>query len=178
MPISSIPFFPHAFSVNYNGFNNLGNTQPSKRFIYSFKTSKKRKYLIYIEAFTFQVYVLKFFLKSHSSSVNRFTLLTNDNQGLRILSTCFTAIIHFKTEIDKDASFGFMGAQKDTEDSDVNTQRFRIYSGKGKNFFDPEHFIHVENKSNSSYLILDRRIHSDEIIPEIQKMFESIYSDN
>jgi len=176
MPTFSSDYFPHAFSINYCGYKNLGSiNKPSKRFIYAFKTSKNKKYLIYVEEFPFKVYILKFFLKSHTNSENRFTLMTNDAQGIRVLSTCFTAIIHFKKEIDQDASFGFMGAQKPSEESEVNTQRFRIYSRKGKTFFDPERFIHVENKNNSSYLILDKKVHSDETIPKIQQMFESIY---
>lgn len=177
MLISSSAHFPHAFSVNYIGPKDLGATQPFKRYLYSFKTTKSKRYIIHIEAFGYKVYVLKFFLKSNSAAENRFTHLTNDAQAFRILSTCFTAIIHFKTKIDSDASFGFIGAQKPNETCEINTQRFRIYARKGRTFFNPEHFIHVENKNNSSYLILDKRVHSEEVIPDIQKMFESVYLD-
>ena len=176
MPISSSLHFPHAFAVNYHGYRRLKGNFPHRRFYYSFKTSKNKKYIIHIEEFEFKVFVLKFFLKNNEYSKNRFNHLTGDGEAFRILSTCFTAIIHIKVNIDDNASFGFIGARKTGEKTDKNTQRFRIYSIKGRTFFNLENYMHLENVKNSSYLILDRRIHSLETIPMIQDMFESVYS--
>lgn len=175
MPISSSHHFPHAFNVNYHGFTRFKSQLPLRKFYYSFKTLKNKKYIIHIEEYEFKVYVLKFFLKSNEFSKDRFNHLTGDGESFRIISTCFLALIHIKTVIDVDASFGFIGAKKPDEENDEYTQRYRIYSKKGRTYFNVENFMHLNNDLNSSYLILDKRIHSEESVPQIQKMFEKVY---
>jgi len=101
--------------------------------------------------------------------------MTNDFDAFRILSTCLNILYHVKQEYDDKASFGFLGARKETDRNDSNTQRFRIYSQLGKRYFSPQKYIHVENVDNSSYLILDRSYHSENSIRLIQEMFDQYY---
>jgi hypothetical protein len=175
MIISSNPKLPSAFTTNYHG------KKPSYEgalfyHLYTFKTKKNKRYLIQIDEFDRHIYILKFFVKNCLDSAKRYNMLTHDGEAFSIITTCMNALLHLKTEIDNDASFGFLGARKLSEESDNNTQRFRIYSKKGRTYFNPEHYLHIENIENSSYLILNRRLHDENSIPVINQMFQELYN--
>jgi hypothetical protein len=177
MPISSSPLIPFCYSTNYHGYSR--NSKKLRLLTFSFKNKFNKKYIIKVEEFDKKIFILKFFLKTHTMSDNRFNVLTGERDAFRIFSTCLNVLYYIKSEVETEASFGFIGARAlGKEDNDENTQRFRIYSTKGKTFFNPDNYIHVQNIKNSTYLILDRRLHTEESVFDIQKMFEELFRIN
>lgn len=60
------------------------------KYLYRFKTRLNRTYLVEIEEYRYDTYAIKFYLKNHADSPNRYNLLTHDGDAFRILSTCLT----------------------------------------------------------------------------------------
>jgi len=59
-----------------------------KEHIYTFTTSKRAHYIVNVEEYRFDVYVVKFHLKSHSNSKWKYNLLTSQHDARRIIYTC------------------------------------------------------------------------------------------
>ena len=73
------------------------------------------------------------------------------------------------------ANFGFLGSfslSADYQESKYMTQRYRIYKQLMLNLFSENSFLHVENQTNSAYLLLNK-LNPDpkSTLIEIQKMF-------
>lgn len=95
---------------------------------YSFKGASSI-YIIQIEYYDYDVYILKFYLKNHRDSKNKFNLLSEDHDAQAVIRTVLDVAIDILENENKDASFGFMGAHKiknTFEEGKTNTQRFRI----------------------------------------------------
>lgn len=136
----------------------------------------KHVYIIEIEHRLHDIYIAKFYIKSHRNSDNRYNLtlnkvLRNNNEDhggknfLRILNTLIkiSGVILKKNE---NASFGFIGAPRFIEmDSELNAQninddgtyrntiRFRVYKSFVLRYFSPEKYQHIEFINSSAYLI-------------------------
>jgi hypothetical protein len=129
--------------------------------IYSFKTDLY-PYLIEVELYPLNIYVLKFYRRVHKRNKERFNLLSNEGKCSRIVATCFSIFldIYNKNQL---ASFGFIGSytiDKTTGNIEPKkeTKRFRIYRMAVFNFFGEQTFTHFEDQANSVYLVLERKL--------------------
>ena len=148
--------------------------------LYSFKGNVSI-YLVQVEKYNFDVYVLKFFLKNHKDSKNRFNLLSDDHDAQGVIRTVLDIAIDILENENENASFGFVGAHKvkgELEEPKSNTQRFRVYRYIMKNYFGDDTWSHFESIDSSSYLMLNTRTYSsEERIDEIVDMFKGIYDE-
>jgi len=152
---------------------------PLKTHRYSFKTSKKLRFLVDVEEYDFQVFIVKFYLKSHLYSDKRFNLLTNDFDTPRKLGTCLQIMlsIYKKNPL---ASFGFIGApiiddKRNINEEENNTKRYRIYSTMVKSLFSDVHFTHSYNQRKSAYTLINKDNLEPELFTKVQKMFVDYY---
>lgn len=146
--------------------------------IYSFKTSNY-PYLVEVEQYPHNIYVLKFYRRIHKGNKERFNLLTNEGRCSRIVGTCFSIFmdIYKKNPL---ASFGFIGSYTiDKKTGNVepksSTKRFKIYSLAVISYFGEETFTHFQNPANSVYLaISNKNIAVMKIADEANKILESL----
>lgn len=138
MPICSNPLFPHAYTTHYHGYTLHDESNGLRYFTFAFKTAKGCRYIVEIEEFHHNVFILKFHPSTHSGAYNRYNILTGEGDSFRIISTCLNVLSFVKTSIEDKVSFGFMGARDEIkETSNENTQSFRIYARAGKRYFNP-----------------------------------------
>lgn len=102
---------------------------------YSFKTRFNKRYIVQVEEYAHEVFIIKFYLKAHSRSKDKYSKLANDFDGFRVLSTCITIMLAI-LESKECASFGFLGANAKHEPI-ANNQRYRIYQHLMQRYFSP-----------------------------------------
>ncbi len=136
-------------------------------------------YIIEVEHRDYNIYAIKFYLKSHRYSDNRYSLTLNQNQKDKNHSGAknFLIILNTMMSLTKDilikdskASFGFIGApifsemdfelNNDNINNDgtyKNTKRFRIYKAFVLRYFSPQRFEHIQFINSSAYLIRNKK---------------------
>jgi len=88
------------------GVNKAHNQGYLKEIItYSFKTNRNY-YLVEVEVYALDIYVIKYFLKKDKRNPVKYNILTYENRCSKIISTCIRIMlqIHDKNPL---ASFGF-----------------------------------------------------------------------
>ncbi len=89
------------------------------RLLYTFKSPKSHQwYWVWVEVYQCDFYAVKFHLKAHRDSPNKYSLMTGLNEARPVINTCI-AIMHEIGNINPHSSFGFIGANMQDE-SDVN----------------------------------------------------------
>lgn len=145
--------------------------------LYRFKSEKSNLvYLVRVEVYPKHIYAVKFYLKNHQDSPNKYRLATNTNEPLRIINTCINIMLSIYNE-DTNASFGFIGSNGIDEDTYCCTKRYRVYTKLMAKYFSDDVFLHVENKGKSAYLMLNRKTLEDNpnILHEVREFFVSQY---
>lgn len=128
--------------------------------IYSFRTPSY-PYLVEVERYKHNIYVLKFYRRINKRNKERFNLLSNEGKCSRIIGTCFSIFmdIYSKNPL---ASFGFVGSHtidrsKKIIEPKAETKRFRIYQSAVLNYFGEETFSHFADPSHSVYLAVSNK---------------------
>src|SRR6185437_4490791 len=150
--------------------------------LYKFTTTKKR-YLVIVERYQYNIYVIKFYADCHALSKNKYHLLLKDEQPAPIIRTCINIMLEFFA-LNPRASFGFIGAAsvnktrkgKIVSEGKENTQRFRVYQTLMFNFFGQETFEHSQNVRRSAYLLINRQNQPiDGFKARAEEMFRQMY---
>ena len=147
------------------------------KYLYRFKTRFNRTYLVEIEEYRYDTYAIKFYLKNHADSPNRYNLLTHDGDAFRILSTCLSIIADLLSK-NQYASFGFIGAptlEEKEKERETNNKRFRVYRQMTQNRFSTDRFSHVMNEDKSTYIILNKRNPEPNLLAKVEAMFRECY---
>jgi len=147
--------------------------------IFTFRTLKDRRYIVQLETYKYDIFIIKFYLKKHGSWKWKYNIRTNDHEAIRVINTCLNICLDLLNK-QPTASFGFLASRtynpntKKLEDEAVNA-RYRVYIGKLLNYFSPQNFLHEENPEKSSYLILNRRNRTPKLKEKIEEMFKDLY---
>lgn len=176
-------------NIYYYDFNYVhkenGNIKDIIETLYfSFKSTKTNlRYIAQVEHYNLNLYAIKFYLKNHKDSPNRFTVLTGKFEARPVIHTCIAIMIHIYN-LNHNASFAFIGSpsykeiKREEENPKMkkenNTQRFRIYSTLMYTYFRPEKFEHFNSIKQSLYLMLNRA--SKHTKSEMQDMINEIYN--
>ena len=109
------------------------------------------RYIAEVEHYKSDLYAIKFYLKVHQNSKDRFTVLTNLHEARPVIYTCIAILIDIYRQNNK-ASFAFIGSPSPKEierekrnprqKKENRTQRFRIYSTLMSTFFSETYFEH------------------------------------
>ncbi|MEM6831968.1 MAG: hypothetical protein AAF551_15765 [Bacteroidota bacterium] len=143
--------------------------------LYSFN-GKSSRYLVEVEAWEMDVYVLKFYSKKHKNSKHKFSLLSDDFDAQGVIGTVIRIAVKI-LEKNRNASFGFIGSPR-KEENQGNTQRFRVYRQIMKNFFGYDTWEHFESEKSSSYLMLNNcHENPQDKAVDIVTMFSEIYDE-
>ncbi|NVJ45715.1 MAG: hypothetical protein HWE07_01265 [Cytophagia bacterium] len=98
--------------------------------------------------------MVKYFIKNHRYSKDKFRLLTKDFDARKVIDT----IVAISADIiDKkpNASFGFVGEPLLTEKDKEKTKRFRVYFKYATKHFSPDNWGHYPYYDISAYLLLN-----------------------
>jgi hypothetical protein len=144
---------------------------------YKFTNDLGSVYLVDVEKYGYDVYIIKFYKKIHEKHKNKFNILTGEKRASRIIRTCIDIILEIKTKNNL-ASFGFMGAELPDEAKE-NTKRYRVYSKVSMNIFGSDFFHHVKSDKYSVYLFVNKNKTQDieGFVKSIESMFSNIYPD-
>lgn len=168
--------------TRYDFYKIQGNRKNKEKVeIYRFKNEFKDIYIVEIFHYDFNVYAIKFYLKNHSDSKKRYNITyksefkrslgfqTGNSNFIKVLQTILCIVVEI-TKKDKLASFGFMGAPRESEaDPEINseninldctvanTKRYRVYHLFTRNHFNPDDFEYIDSKSSSILLLRNNK---------------------
>lgn len=116
---------------------------------YSFTTAKKKRYIVLVDKYEYQVFVVKFYEATHKQRLNKFNVILNDFDCSRVLRT----VLNIATEeLRKEplASFAFAGVYKEGDEkiTTANTQRHRILG--------TQTFLHSYEQRSNCYLLVNK----------------------
>lgn len=169
----NMPFsYPYRFVQN---FHEREGHLKSKR-LYSFVSEKSHLcYWVWVEEYDYNIYAIKFHLKQHRFSPNKYSFKTNTFEPRVIVQTCINIMIDIYHENDL-ASFGFIGSNSEGEPTEM-TKRFRFYRAIMATYFSDKHFEHIEITDKSTYMMVNKvELENDpDLIAKIQEAFIEQY---
>jgi hypothetical protein len=124
----------------------------------SFVTERKTRYIVRVEQYEESFFCIKYYLKTHSNSKNKYKFLTKENSCIRIIGTCLKIMAAFHRK-DPYISFGVIG-ESSIGEADKETSRYVVYSGVFARFFSPMQFQHVAIPEHSIYLVINKSINA------------------
>lgn len=145
---------------------------------YSFRSGNY--YLVEVERYRYDIYIIKYYLKKNKSNPLRFNLLTHEHKCAKVLSTCIRIMLSIYKS-NPSASFGFLGAHiVKTDASFVEekklTKRFRVYRTAVVRLFGIETFTHHRDFDHSTYLMINNKNKDIELVKEkARKMFDDLF---
>lgn len=123
------------------------------KLLYTFKSSHSHQwYWVWVEVYQNHVYAIKFHLKIHRDSPDKYKIMTGLHEVRPVMNTCI-AIMLDMVRRDVCSSFGFIGANMRGENVS-NTKRYRFYSNMMATHFGESEFIHFQNEEKSAYLLI------------------------
>ncbi|RKD17284.1 hypothetical protein BCY91_03920 [Pelobium manganitolerans] len=143
-------------------------------FTYNFKADRTW-YLVEVEHYQHNIYILKFYLKKHKKHPNKYNMMSGEFQCARVIATCLKILlkIYFDNPL---ASFGFIGANTIQPDRQIyelksNTKRFRVYQTMLTTKIGKETFTHFHNVSKSTYLMANNLVDVGKLKKNAEIMF-------
>jgi len=142
--------------------------------IYTFKSNCNLTYLVRCQLHTNSFYAVKFHLKNHTDSGDKYKFLTNRGNSQIILNTVLVIMESLVTE-NPYVSFGILGAPLLSEKSKFKTKRYRLYSRIFSTFFSPLTFSHFVCKKSSAYLLINRTSTTENLKDKIEEKLIDCY---
>lgn len=170
------------YEINYSEVVKANN--PEHYFkavhIYKFSTAEENRYLVTVEEYQHNLFVLKFCLENHKDNEDKFNVQINIGyaQAKKVILTCVQIglSIYEKNPL---ASFGFV-ASPTADELDktgfTNTKRLLVYKPFVQLFFQPENFAHSHSEQHSSYLILNKKYELQE--PDAKQKMTTMLQSN
>lgn len=167
---------PYSFEFSCNKYPNENKFQ-KRIHTFKFTTDKNIRYLVHVEEFDYNIFIIKFHRK-HDHGESKYHLLTNEFRCSRIISTCIQIILTIYSNNNM-ASFGFVGSNTMTakvSEIKIETKRFRFYRAVMTSFVGEDRFVHYEDKYLSRYLMINTQNPSTEtVLRKAIEMFDEIY---
>lgn len=146
------------------------------KLLYTFKSPVSHQwYWVWVEVYDNDFYAVKFHLKAHRDSANKYSIMTGFNEARPVICTCI-AIMDEIAHINPRSSFGFIGASM-KEESSFMTKRFRIYSLFMATYFAETVFEHRMMMDKSAYLLVRKSEleKTPELLSTLSQKFNQMY---
>jgi len=140
---------------------------------YGFDCRHGRRYTIWAEHYPYDIFAIKFFLRSHIHSPRRFKMLTGLNDPFRVFSTCVQVMVDLRKE-EPGCSFAFIATSL-VKEGENNTKRLKVYRKIMETLFSPTNYIHYIYEPKSAYLLLNRHTQHGDILKKAEKMFNKVF---
>lgn len=140
---------------------------------------KKHIYIVEVELYDFNIYVVKYYPKSLKDHKYKYNLLVSNHKANRIIATCLKIIFDI-IKRDPKANIGFLASRTRDEVGSYQeslrlTKRFRIYKQAFIDYFGPKTFTHFPDNNTSTYLLINNKNNVNEVKNNAQEMFTRIY---
>ena len=135
--------------------------------LYRFKSNKNHTYIVEVEEYIGYVFMVKFYLKSHAQSPDKFHFLTNIGAAQSVIFTVIHIMLSiFNLHQGAYPSFAFMGSNtkfgdEREDEQKSNTKRFQSYKKIISIFFGTETFEFIKDENASILIIKNRRANID-----------------
>jgi len=172
----SLSYYPYRFVQKVDDHFSPNHFLKHK-LLYTFKSSKSHQwYWVWVEVYESNFYAVKFHLKAHRHSSEKYNLLTGLNEARPVINTCIM-IMQDIYWANSHASFGFIGANMQDEPT-VNTKRFRVYRRFMATYFEEKNFEHFFNIKKSTYLMIPKKEleTNPTLLDELERKFSEMYS--
>lgn len=139
----------------------------------------KGKYMVHLEEYVRDTYIIKFYPVRFKKYPNKFQLLTRDNVMQGVVSASLQIFIQ-QLQQRPNASLGFIASASiigPVREEQPNNQRFRIYKQVMENLFGTMTFTHFSDETNSAYLMVNRANNISEYVIAMQEVFSQLYPD-
>lgn len=102
--------YPYHFVQRVDEYQTSGKEDFLKyKLLYTFKSPKSHQwYWVWGEVYARDLYAVKFHLKTHRNSPNKYSLMTGLHEARPVINTCI-AIMQEIGNVDPHSSFGFIG---------------------------------------------------------------------
>ena len=171
-----IKSYPYHFVQRVDEYGISANSFLKYKLLYTFKSSKSHQwYWVWVEVYKHDMYAIKFHLKAHRNSPNKYSIMTGLNEPRPVVNTCIAIMLEVAA-VNPRASFGFIGAATETE-SEVNTKRFRFYKRLMATYFSKAEFRHFGDTEKSTYILIryqELEAHPT-LIEDIQESFKATF---
>lgn len=159
--------YPYHFVQRIYEYRQELNDFLKYKLLYAFKSTKSHQwYWVWVEVYEHDLYAVKFHLKAHRDSKDKYSLMTGLNEARPVIHTCI-AIMREIADVNPHASFGFIGANMENEPTFL-TKRFRIYSRMMATYFGEDVFVHYMIVAKSTYLMIRKsELEKEPSLPEI-----------
>lgn len=171
---AALSYYPFRFVQNFHGPG--GNGFLKYKQLYSFVSPRSHQtYWAWVEVYDCHFYAIKFHLKSHRLSPNKYQLMTGYGEARPVINTCIQIMVDV-AQRDHRASFGFVGANMKGEPEN-NTKRFRVYRRFMATFFSDVEFEHLSFTEKSAYVLVRRSElnATPELLTELNNRFIQMY---
>ena len=172
------------FHQEFSNTFNLADHQQKSNYIateYVFTCTKtQHTYIALVQQYQHDVYMIKFFLKSHEHARDKFKLITNYGNCTRILRTCIDILVSIYRE-NPQASFGFIGEKSEGEEltrrfkKELVNKRFSLYRRLVVNLFTDQLFTHFQYEKENAYMLLNKANDTPEVLKNIEALFKQYY---
>lgn len=138
-------------------------------YIYTFVSPKSGlKYYANCVEYDIGVFAVKFYLKIHKNDKQKYNIVTNNGDGIKVLKT-IVAIMLDVLRRNESASFAFIGMPKPDEDK-AETTRYCVYRGLCSRYFNPENFDHVYDEQKSFYSLLNKKVNTKRQLKDLSDL--------
>ncbi|MBO5134838.1 MAG: hypothetical protein J6C15_06795 [Bacteroidaceae bacterium] len=128
---------------------------------YRFKSERsKHTYIVRVERYKSHTYCVKFFDKAHTDSKNKFSLRTNTFEARTIFYTLYHILLDVLQK-DSSASFFFIGAEDEKDESTAATRRYQVYRRFVMSTISDHLFEHYRVNELSLYILVNRQYVND-----------------
>jgi hypothetical protein len=122
---------------------------------YNFRSAGNR-YLVEIEKYKLNTFVIKYFLQCHKKHKHRYNLLSNEFKCRPVVMTVINILMDVLVR-NLECNFAFIGSEtidrKGTVlETKTNTKRFRVYWRLVENKIGAQTFTHFQSENGSSYI--------------------------
>lgn len=173
----SLHHYPYHFVQRFDVQVDMENNFLKSKILYTFKSPKTYQwYWVWVEEYEHEFYAVKFHLKAHRDSDQKYSLMTGLHEARPVIHTCIMIMLEIARK-NPHASFGFIGANM-PEESTVLTKRFRVYSVMMATYFNEAVFNHYVLIEKSAYLLIRKselEQHPD-LLSELNRNFAQMYS--
>lgn len=174
--IVELKCYPYHFVQRVDDPSISQNSFLKYKLLYSFKSPKSHQwYWVWVEVYMHNMYAVKFHLKSHRDSRNKYSIMTGLNEPRAVVNTCVAIMLEIAA-IDSHASFGFIGAASESED-EANTKRFRFYKRLMATYFSKAEFRHFGDTEKSTYILIRHKELAEHptLIEDIEQGFKATF---
>ena len=158
--------------------------------LYHFKSSRtKHIYIVRVECHSNNFYGIKFYLKAHEKSKDKYKKLTGLNEPRPVINTCICILLDLYSE-NPCASFGFIGSETNEEKKERElegksererteiTKRMVVYRRILNTYFSSKEFEHLIDDNKSAYVMVNlaELNKNQSLISDISEYFTKNYS--